>query len=156
MSGEFKAASPSRGLRAWMPDSWADCVVFALFVIAAYSTLPVVVVGVLSVTIAPIRSLLLNVGGWLLIAPLLLDLTSTYMHVTYLFGRTREHGQAGLAWFYYVPYCLVGLSVAWWMRLVVLAGLTLFHAVCQYYAPRYLATKLGWRPREGEREGHSS
>ena len=92
--------------------------------------------------------MLADIGGWLLIPPLLLDLTSAYMHVAYLLHRTREHGQAGLSWFYYAPYSMVGLDVVWWGRLAVLAGLTLFHAACQYYTPRYVAVKLGWQPRE--------
>jgi len=138
------------GPRNWMPHFWVDRVVFVVFVAAAYLTLPGVAIGALSVAVDAVRGLLLDAGGWLLVAPVVLDLTSAYMHVTYVLGRTREHGQAGLSWLYYFAYCVIGLGVAWWWRVVVLLGLTAFHAACQYYIPRHINAKLGWRDGEGE------
>jgi hypothetical protein len=123
--------------------------VFAIFVASAYLTLPAVGIGALSVAIHAVRSVLPSIGGWLLVAPLLLDLTSSYLHVTHLLGRTREHGQAGLSWFYYAPFSLFGLDMIWWWRIAVLAGFTGFHACCQYYVPLAIARRLGWRPCSG-------
>lgn len=149
MPTHCQGAERSGAAPAATSPGWRGRLIYGLFVLSAYLTLLVLLATVPAVMLysgRPFR----HIAALLLIPPVLLDLCSAYMTVTYLTRGTQEHGQAGLSWFYYVPYALLGLSVAWWWRLATLAGLTLFHACCQYLLPLSVATRLGWRPHGGE------
>jgi hypothetical protein len=85
------------------------------------------------------------VGRCVLVAAVLTDLTSVYFDVTYLIRGGGFHQVAFYALAYYVVFVIFGMSAAWWWQLVALGVLTAFHIACQWYLPRPIARKLGWR-----------
>jgi hypothetical protein len=127
----------------------ATRVVRGICIATAYLTALAVVLGWAAFLIYPIRLVLVKIGAWVLVAPVLLDLTSAWMHVTHILGRTRESGQSGVGLFYYLAYALLGIEAAWWVRLIALAALTLYHLLCHIYVPSVVALRRGWQPEGG-------
>ena len=90
-----------------------------------------------------------SVCWWLLIPCVAWDLCSLQTAVSRVL---RGHGPSTVplvAWGYYVLFCLFGMDAYWWWRLVVLAGLTLFHACCHDLLPAVVQRHTGRRPRVG-------
>ena len=126
--------------RRHRPATWFDHLVYPLFTWAVCLTMLDVPATLLLALLYRGR-LPSGLSWWLLAPPVVLDVCSAYLSTTHLL-RGGRHGQALLSWLCYVPLSLCGFNMAWWCRLLVLAGLTLFHACCQSLVPLGLASVL--------------
>jgi hypothetical protein len=127
------------------PVTRVDRFIWPLWAASGLLTASALVLGLVLAVLLPGLRLFPAVSRWLLIPCIVLDLCSLYILLT---GILRGRGPSAIpliAWFYYVLYTLLGLSMAWWWRLAALAGLTLFHVCCYFLIPEVVRRRTGRR-----------